>query len=187
MLHTGQGDGGKTKIFNCDHWLSKGSPEVETLGSLDEINSFLGWCKAVAEKEAVGRKVGEVAGESLTALLTEAQNGLFLVQAELAGADKRVSARYTRRMEAVIAAVEKEIPPIKSFVLSGGCELSAMFDFGRTIARRAEGLIVRAQEKMSVQPETLAFMNRLSSFLYALARLVNHRAGIGDRRPTYEN
>ena len=184
MLYTGKGDDGKTKVFNCDQRLSKGSLVAETLGLVDEINSFLGWCKVKTKSE---KKFGQVAGESLADLLAKVQNGLFSVQAELAGADKRVSAEQVERMEEIIAAVEKEIPPVKSFIVPGGCELSAMFDFGRTIARRTERMVVRAKEQMPIQSETLAFMNRLSSLLYALARLANHRAGISEEGPRYDN
>ncbi|MFA5736631.1 MAG: cob(I)yrinic acid a,c-diamide adenosyltransferase [Candidatus Paceibacterota bacterium] len=181
MIYTGEGDDGKTKIFNCDQRLSKSSLIAEVLGSLDETNSFLGWCKTKTDN------FGQIVGENAIDLLARTQNGLFLVQAELAGADKKVSAEQVQRMEEIIAAIEKEIPPIKSFIVSGGCELSAMFDFGRTIARRAERMVVLAEEQMAIQPETLAFMNRLSSFLYALARLANYRFGIKDEKPKYDN
>ena len=70
--------------------------------------------------------------------------------------------------------------------MPGGCELSAMFDFGRTIVRRTERMVVRAKERIPIQPESLAFMNRLSSLLYALARLSNHRVGAGEEKPNYE-
>ncbi len=182
MFQTGKGDDGKTRVFGCEQRLSKGSLVTETLGSLDEINSFLGWCKARVVKE---NEFGQISGENLSDLLVKVQNGLFSVQAELAGADKRVSAEQVAKMEEVIAAVEKEIPPIKSFVVPGGCELSAMFDFGRTIARRTERMVVRAKERISIQPESLAFMNRLSSLLYALARLANYRAEVPEEEPRY--
>ena len=183
MFQTGKGDDGKTRVFGCEQRLSKGSLVTETLGSLDEANSFLGWCKTKAAKE---KKFDKIADQNLVDLLAKAQNGLFSVQAELAGADKRVSAEQVAKMEEVIAAVGKEIPPIESFVVPGGCELSAMFDFGRTIVRRTERMVVRAKERIPIQPESLAFMNRLSSLLYALARLSNHRVGAGEEKPNYE-
>ena len=83
--------------------------------------------------------------------------------------------------------IDKELPPIKSFIIPGGTELSAMLDVARTVARGAERQVVAVAESgdIKLQSTTLAYLNRLSSLLYALARLVNHRAGIVDRKPTY--
>lgn len=185
MLYTGKGDDGKTKFFCCDQRLTKSSLVSEALGAVDEINSFLGWCKVKVDQESKLKNLGE---EEIKKILEETQNGLFSVQAELAGASKFVSTELVEKMEKEISLVEKEIPAIESFIMAGGSELSAMFDYGRTIARRAERTVVKVKDQgeQEIQVETLAFLNRLSSLLYALARLVNFRLGVKESSPKYE-
>ena len=80
------------------------------------------------------------------------------------------------------------MPPIKSFFISGATELSATFDFARTLARRAERRVVEAMEEGEIimSDGTLAYLNRLSSLLYALARFTNHKFGIKEESPNYE-
>ena len=161
MLYTRKGDKGKTTIFGCDQKLSKSSAIAEALGCLDEANSYLGTIKAkiknTEEKELINR----------------IQNDLFIIQAEVAGADKKINEIEVKYLEEVIDNIEKELPPIKSFLISGANEISADFDFARTLARRAERRVVAvSDEKINkINPETLVFLNRLSSLLYAKARL----------------
>ena len=84
-------------------------------------------------------------------------------------------------------AIEKEIPPITGFSIAGGTELSALLDVARTLARRAERRLVAVAEAnlRELAPETKAYMNRLSSLLFALARLANHFAGVAEENPRY--
>ncbi|MCX6712526.1 MAG: cob(I)yrinic acid a,c-diamide adenosyltransferase [Candidatus Vogelbacteria bacterium] len=188
MLYTGKGDKGQTKLYHCDQKLSKSSQIAEALGTLDEINSLLGWCKVVAERgetlsvPKVSPRVATVAS-----ILEETQNSLFSVQAELAGAPKKLSKTAVTKIEALINVIDKELPPIKSFIIPGGTELSAMLDVARTVARGAERQVVAVAESgnVKIQSTTLAYLNRLSSLLYALARLVNNRAGIVEKKPLY--
>ena len=74
--------------------------------------------------------------------------------------------------------IEKEIPKLKGFSIAGGTELSALLDVARTLARRAERRVIAAKEARlcDLSSETMAYMNRLSSLLFALARLANHQA-----------
>lgn len=176
MLYTGKGDDGTTKTFGCcDQKISKSSAITEALGALDEVNSFLGVVK-------VSPRAREI-----TETLAEVQQNLFIVQAEIAGADKHIAGEKVCAMEAVIHAIEVELPPIKSFFVSGGAELATLLDFARTLARRAERRVVSVAEEgmVSVGKETIAYLNRLSSLLYALARQVNYKSGITEEPPTY--
>ncbi len=181
MLYTGKGDNGTTKLFGCDQRMSKSSTIAEALGSVDEINSFLG----VVKME--GGDTKGVDGLDYHALLSEVQQDLFVVQAELAGADKHVDQVRVAKIEGWVNAIEKELPPITTFFVSGGTKLAALCDYGRTIARRAERAVVAALEipDPKEKPPIFAYMNRLSSLLYALARLANHRAGIKEEKPHY--
>lgn len=176
MLYTGAGDDGKTKTFGCDQQrISKSSELPEALGALDELNAFLGFVKVRAGE-------GRIAGA-----LREAQEALFIIQAETAGADKRVGERAVQRVEELVNDIEKEIPPITGFSIAGGTELSALLDVARTLARRAERRLVAVAEAgiCELPPETKSYMNRLSSLLFALARLANHQAGVAEESPKY--
>lgn len=183
MLYTGKGDSGTTTLFGCNQMLSKSSAIAEALGTVDEINSFLGVIK-MEDGDTRG-----VAGLDYHALLSDVQQDLFVVQAELAGADKHIDHARVAKIEDWVNAIEKELPPITSFFVSGGTKLGALCDFGRTIARRAERRVVSALEEgeqaIAEKPPLLAYMNRLSSLLYALARLANHREGVTEKKPHY--
>ena len=183
MLYTRKGDDGKTKKFGCDQRMSKNSMTAEALGTLDEVNSFLGLVKV--QSKSVKWKVG---GLKVSNIIDWAQNGLFIVQAEVAGAKKTIDQSKVRKMETWVDAMEKAMPPIKTFFVSGGTEMAALLDISRTMARKAERRIVAGEEcgEIKVSKETLAFMNRLSSLFYAMARLMNHKSGINEESPSYE-
>jgi cob(I)alamin adenosyltransferase len=182
-LFTGKGDDGTTKIYGCDQQMSKSSIVAEALGSLDEINSFLGLCKVVSEKRSF-----VIANKRFEEIVHSLQQTLFMVQAQVGGFPMEIPEEKVKELEMIIAVCEREMPPIKNFFISGGTELAAKFDFARTIARRAERRVVAVFEegKVKIQPETLAFLNRLSSILYVLARLSNHKSGITEESPNYK-
>lgn len=184
MLYTRKGDTGTTKTFGCDQRISKSSAVAEALGSLDEINSLLGLVKVKAFAEKVGLPGGQMMGEAIGV----AQQNLFTIQAEVAGADKRIGEEKVKEAEMIIDGIENELPPIKSFFVSGGTELAAACDFARTIARRAERRVVGVAEegKTLVSVPALSYLNRLSSLLYAMARLSNHKSGITEEPPSYK-
>ena len=97
MLYTKKGDDGTTKTFGCDQRISKSTNIAETLGSLDEINSFLGLCKVQATY--LGFKLGEI---GLSEIVHNMQKNLFIVQAELAGAEKTIEERKVKELEEII-------------------------------------------------------------------------------------
>lgn len=121
-------------------------------------------------------------------IVHDIQETLFIIQAELAGCDKKVGDEKVTELENIISEIEKTLPPIKTFFISGGTELGASFDFARTIARRAERRVVQVSEEgiQKISPNTLKYLNRLSSVLYALARLSNHISGVGEQSPNYK-
>jgi cob(I)alamin adenosyltransferase len=183
MLYTRKGDNGTTKTFGCDQRISKSSIIAEALGSLDEINSFLGFCKVKARKEKL--LIGKLNADQI---VHDVQKNLFIVQAELAGASMSIDEEKVKELEKIIDSVEKELPPIKTFFISGGTELASLFDIARTISRRAERRVVGAslEGKTPINKFTLAYLNRLSSLLYAFARLTNHKFGITEEGPDYK-
>jgi len=184
MLYTRKGDGGTTKTFGAGERVSKSSSITEALGSLDEINSFLGLIKIKS-----GNAVFNLPNNKIIAskIIDRIQQDLFIVQAELAGAPKTITGEKVKWLEEIIDGIEKTLPPIKTFFVAGGVELAALSDIARTIARRAERRVVTVVEegKVKVGKETLAYLNRLSSVLYAFARSFNHQAHIEEEPPQY--
>lgn len=190
MLYTRKGDNGTTclpsrqaKTFGCDQRISKSSAIAEALGSLDETNSFLGLCKVRAKIEKLFVDKIEVAQ-----MIHDIQKNLFIIQAELAGASMSIDQEKLEELEKIVDTIEKQLPPIKSFFISGGTELAATFDFARTISRRAERRVIAVADegKIEIKPSTKAYLNRLSSVLYAFARLANNEAGITEESPDYK-
>lgn len=176
-LFTGKGDKGTTTAFGCNQQrISKSSELPEALGALDELNAFLGFVKMRSAKEPRIRSV-----------LHEAQETLFIIQAEVAGADKKVKEDAVKHIEKLVNEIEKEISPLKGFSIAGGTELSALLDVARTLSRRAERRVIAVKELnlRDLTDETMAYMNRLSSLLFALARLANHLAGVKEENPRY--
>lgn len=182
-LFTGKGDNGTTTRFGCNQRFSKSSLIAEALGNVDAINSYLGLLK-VKTRETIF-EVGEA---KFFEIIEDVQQNLFIIQAELAGADKKIKEEKVLMMSEMINQIEKKLPLIKTFFVSGGCELSSMFDYARTLARTAERRVVAAQEEglVKVDPNTSAYLNRLSSLLYALARLSNHLSNINEIAPDYQ-
>ena len=183
MLYTRKGDKGMTTVFGCDQRISKSSAIAEALGALDETNSFFGLCKV--HKESASLKLSAV---SFSEIIQDVQQNLFIIQAEIAGSKKTIEENKIKEIEKIIDEIEKTLPLIKTFFISGGTELSALFDIARTIARRAERRVVEVSEegKQKISENSLAYLNRLSSLLYALARLTNHKSGITEQIPDYQ-
>ncbi len=189
MLYTGKGDDGTTKTFGrCDQRISKSSLVSEALGTLDELNSFLGVVKVNVRAHEITVPSSTSTRYTVSEMVGAVQQNLFTVQAEVAGAEKRIMIEKVRDMEEVINSIESELPPITTFFVSGGTELAALLDFSRTLARRAERRVVGVAEegRVVVGKDTLAYINRLSSLLYAMARQVNHKSGITEEPPTYQ-
>jgi len=200
MLYTRKGDTGTTKTFGCDQRISKSSNITEALGSLDEINSFLGLLKIKAGNVSFVLPKNTL---SPAVAIDDIQQNLFIIQAELAGAKKTITQEKVKELEEIIDGIENTLPPIKTFFVSGGVELAIISDIARTIARRAERRVIgvvddpstdstsspqagSGQEKIKIGKETLAYLNRLSSVLYAFARMFNHIVNIKEETPKYK-
>jgi cob(I)alamin adenosyltransferase len=177
MLYTGKGDLGMTTAFGCNQQrISKSSELPEALGALDELNAFIGFVK-----------MRVVDSSKISGTLRDVQENLFIIQAETAGADKKLKEGTVERVSEMVNKIEKEIPKVIGFSIAGGTELSALMDVTRTLARRAERRLIAVKEASlrDLSPETMAYMNRLSSLLFALARLANHKAGVAEENPRY--
>ncbi len=185
MLYTRKGDGGTTKTFGSDQRISKSSAKAEALGALDEINSFLGIVKVLSKQYGYTIEIDGTA-IAFDSIVHDVQETLFIIQAEVAGFPKGLAEEKITHIENIIDTAEKILPPIKTFFISGGTDLAAHFDVARTLARRAERRVVQVHEEgTGIGATTRAYLNRLSSLLYALARLSNHISGVIETPPSY--
>jgi len=185
MLYTGKGDKGDTYFFGSEERDLKSSLQAEALGSLDEINSLIGFCRAKTKGNTKKRRKSKE-GTSVSEILERVEQDLFIIQAEVAGSEKRISREKVVFLESVIKSIEEELPPIKTFFLAGGTEVSGLLDYARTVARRTERVVVKYSNAHQVSGEALAYLNRLSSLLYALVRFVNFKSGVKEIPPTYK-
>ncbi len=182
-LYTKKGDKGTTTLYACDQRISKSSNIAEALGVMDEANSYLALCKVQARVDNFVLNDKNVAD-----IIHEMQDDMFIIQAELAGADKTIKEEKLKWMESIIDEIEKELPQITSFRIPGGTELAARLDFARTLVRRAERRLVAVHEEgiQKIGEWSLAYMNRMSSLLYALARFANEQRDIKEDAPDYK-
>lgn len=182
-LYTGKGDKGTTKLFDSPQGerVSKAGLMFEVLGTLDELNTCIGWCKVAAADLLIDDQSG-------ISILREVQDHIFTIQAEVAGAQKTISETSISDIEGIINAVELELPEITTFLIPGGNELSARLDMARALSRRVERRLVALNEegKRALSEHSLKYSNRLSSLLYALVRIVNHRGNIDESAPSYK-
>ena len=163
-IYTKKGDRGETSLFlKKPIPVSKDSVRVRAIGALDEANSYLG----VIVSEAPESKNP----------LNEIQRNLFVAGSILAGARLRFSKVKTRKLERVIDRLEGSLPVLKNFVLPGGGKAGAKLFFARALVRRAERAVVSLDLVEAVKPEILVYLNRLSDYLFMMARGVNFKGG----------
>jgi cob(I)alamin adenosyltransferase len=177
-IYTRAGDKGMTALFGGSK-VSKSELRVAAYGEVDELNSAIGAAVACAPED-LGRE-----------LLDSIQRDLFSIGALLAAPEpgrvagalaraKLPSARVTE-LETAIDRADVELAPLDAFVLPGGTMKSALLHQARTVCRRAEREVVALAESATIPIEIIPYLNRLSDFLFTLARLANHRASIPDK------
>lgn len=163
---TKTGDKGDTALIGGER-VSKGSLRVNAYGEVDELNSVLGL--AVAHLNDAG----------CIDLLQRVQHKLFTVGADLASPDgvkvPRVSEEHIEELEEMLDGLMDELPPLEEFILPGGGPGGATLHLARTVARRCERTVVLLNEQIEVNELTIVYLNRLSDFLFVLARVANKR------------
>lgn len=165
---TKTGDRGTTAL-GSGRRVRKDHPRIEATGDVDELNAVLG----IALLSGVDPEAA--------ALLRGIQNDLFDLGADLtvpegsarAKTALRIGPGHTRPIEAAIDRFNASLRPLKSFVLPGGSAASAWLHLARTVCRRAERRLVGLARRERVNPEAIVYMNRLSDFLFVLARRAN--------------
>ena len=172
VIMTRGGDGGETSLGDGAR-VRKDALRVEAYGTVDEANASIGVLRLHAQEDA-----------EADAMLARIQNDLFDIGADLcvpgeAGARLRVADTQSARLEAELAAMNGQMPALKSFVLPGGSAGAAAAHVARTVTRRAERLVVALAAAEEVNPAVIRYLNRLSDHLFVLARRLNGN-GAGD-------
>lgn len=173
-IYTRTGDKGQTALIGGR--VDKDDIRVEAYGTVDELNSFVG--QAIAELET--EKFTDVIAD-----LEKIQHELFDCGGDLASVSKRRQEKLTEEtisyLEQRIDILMEETPDLERFILPGGSKPAASIHIARTITRRAERLVVRLlKQDSSVPVVTLQYLNRLSDYFFALARVVNFRLDVKD-------
>lgn len=173
-IYTKTGDKGKTSLFDGTR-VRKDNIRVDTYGILDELNSIVGVCVSMLE--------GNTKFIVLTQELQLIQNDLFDMGAMLADlhtdtSKEKKQHRYLRlrvkQMEKHIDRYTATLPQQRTFILPGGGSTGAFLHVARTICRRAERRITTLAAEESIVPELIVYINRLSDYLFAASRFVNH-------------
>ena len=172
-IYTKTGDRGETSLVGGKR-VSKCCQRLESYGTLDELNAHIGLLAAEAE------------GMSQPSdFIHEVQSNLFTCGAYLASEDGRcecVGADAVSALEEEIDRIEATLPPLKSFILPGGCKAAAEAHVCRTVCRRMEREVLRLKdESVDVDSALLCYFNRLSDYFFVLARALNREAGKEER------
>lgn len=165
---TRTGDDGTTGLSSGDR-IAKDHLRVAALGDVDELNS------------AVGVLLTEPLPSTAQDALLGVQHDLFDLGGELSlPGHALVSAAHLERVDRLIATFNAGLPPLKEFVLPGGTRAAALAHVARTVCRRAERTLVALAHEESLPPLPVQYLNRLSDFLFVLARYLNHAGGDKD-------
>ncbi len=175
-IYTRTGDDGTTGLVDGSR-APKHSPRLAAIGEVDELNSAIGLALVALGEESPH-----------FAALRRIQNDLFDLGADLAtpAADAdfapsqmvlRIIPAQADWLEAQIDGLNEDLAPLTSFILPGGSETAARVHLARAIARRAERAMVAASEDVAINPAALAYCNRLSDYLFVLARACNAAIG----------
>jgi cob(I)alamin adenosyltransferase len=178
-VYTRTGDQGETALVGGRR-VPKDSPRIEAYGTLDELNSILGLAR-VFNAEQLER--GE-AHRRLDEILRRVQNELFDLGSELATPTDavyegmfRMSDKEVTALERLMDECQKELPPLKSFVLPGGGRIGGFLHQARTVCRRAERRILALSRIEPIGEWPLKYVNRLSDLLFVLSRWAGKRLG----------
>lgn len=187
ILYTGFGDSGTTTLFDCKQGrISKSTKLIEALGSVDELNAYLGIIKVYSDSDKIILKIGNK-NILYSNIIEEIQQNLFVIQAELGGSKISVVKKELIKIENIINQIGKVLPPITSFTISGGSIISSSLDFARTLTRKSERRVITVFDEGSriISPYTISYMNRLSSVLFAMSRYANYLFSIPEKHPNY--
>lgn len=172
-IYTKRGDKGQTSLLEKnntqDKRITKDSLIVEALGSVDELNSYLGVVYSFSESP------------KLQSIIHQMQTNLLTIGSTVAGAKLPFSEKNTKELEKIIDELEKKLPVLSNFVYPRGTITSAHLQYARSLARRCERRVVALSKEMSIKSEILQYLNRLSDALFTLAREENWVSGVEEK------
>lgn len=176
-IYTKTGDAGQTGLFGGGR-VSKDDPRVEAYGDVDELNAVLGFARAAEMMPRIDEVLVPIQRDlfSIGALLSTPD--LKKMHDHLAKAqldDGRIS-----ELENAIDVCEKELEPLRAFIVPGGTPKAAALHVARTVCRRAERRVIHLQRDVEIPQIVVVYLNRLSDLLFTLARVANTRAGAGE-------
>lgn len=178
-IYTKQGDSGSTAVYTKEVIrLDKDDVLVETYGTLDELNSFIG----VLVSQLRYSNQTEIHSNWINAL-TICQQDLFTIGFALSDSDK-LTLEKVEQLEHWIDEIQNKLSAQTHFILPGGCPESAQAHVVRTIARRAERMMVKLSKHHSVNQTSIAYLNRMSDFMFVLARFFNVSSRVDDVKVT---
>jgi cob(I)alamin adenosyltransferase len=176
-IYTKTGDSGQTGLFGGGR-VSKDDPRVEAYGDVDELNAQLGVVRAVE----IMSRIDEV--------LVPIQRDLFSIGALLATPDlekmhdhlakAQIDDRRILALEHEIDSCDRELEPLRAFIVPGGSPKAAALHVARTVCRRAERRVIHLQHSVEIPAIVVVYLNRLSDLLFTLARVANSRSGAGE-------
>ncbi len=166
-MYTGKGDKGETDTGTGER-VNKGSMIIDLEGDLDELNSFVGYARALSKWEDIKSDLEEV------------QRDLFTVgeHITLKGRGRTLDETRVKWLEDKIAIYSKEVGKVTLFVLQGGSQEAATLHIARTVCRRAERDVTRIASEREVAKSIQGYMNRLSSLFFYHALVSNRRLGV---------
>ena len=178
--YTRRGDAGETSLAGGQR-VGKDSARIQCCGAVDELNAFVGMaCFSAEELSERAPKLRELAG-----ILRRVQHELSNLGSILATNPARARPKQPRLTRAAVEQLEREIdsvseetPPLRSFLLPGGCRLSTELHVCRTICRRAERIAVALSREENAPAEAIQYLNRLSDAFFVWARWVNCLLGV---------
>ena len=178
QLYTKRGDFGNTNLIG-GRTVPKDSIRVESYGTIDELNSLVGY---------IVSQISDDADLEIKQELIKLQHDLFDCGTDLSTPDGlkeyKVQEDLVEWIEARIDVYAEEPSIIEKFIIPGGHPVSSLLHIARTVTRRAERIIVALSKETAINPIVPVFINRLSDYFFALARVVNYRKGIEE--PFYE-
>ena len=178
-IYTKTGDDGTTALGSGER-RPKNDLRIESYGTVDETNAVVGLVRL--QTAAAAPEVDETLGKI--------QNDLFDLGADLATPDTgedlgyeplRITDDQVKALENAIDVLNKELSPLRSFVLPGGSPAAAHLHLARTVSRRAERLMVELASREAVNPAAIRYMNRLSDYFFVASRYLNDLNGKGDQ------
>lgn len=167
-IYTKTGDKGQTSLVSGKR-VSKTHPRVDCYGDIDELNS------------CIGLITSHVNNESICATLQNVQNQLFNLGSNLACDSESIaqklptlSRKNVEWLEQKIDLHQKDLPELKNFILPGGHQAAAFCQLSRSVCRRAERKLIELSQTENIPSHYIEYLNRLSDFLFVMARAINH-------------